>query len=186
MSRLPSPRRRPKKGSDPLNARGQTPFSGRAGFTLLELLVVIAIIGLLMGLMMPAVQKAREAANRISCANNLKQIALAMHHYELNRGSLPPRTTAENGGASWAVLIMPYMEQENLYNRWDLTRPYYLQSDVARQSALQNYFCPSRRTAAVAGLSVSGDQAWLGGGFGTNVPGALGDYAACTGMDPFG
>jgi prepilin-type N-terminal cleavage/methylation domain-containing protein len=167
MSRLPWPRR-------------------RGAFTLLELLVVIAIIGLLMGLMMPAVQKAREAASRISCANNLHQIAIAMTHYEFDHGSLPPRTISDNAGASWAVLIMPYMEQEPVYRRWDLSRPYYLQNDVARQSAVPNFFCPSRRSASSGDLSVSGDQAWLRGGYGPNVPGALGDYAGCMGSDPFG
>src|SRR5579884_711559 len=76
------------------------------GFTLVELLVVIAIIALLMGLLMPAVQQAREAASRISCANNLKQITLAMHQYELNNERLPPRCVGDNG-ATWAVVILP-------------------------------------------------------------------------------
>src|SRR5215471_12471334 len=93
----------------------------RSGFTLIELLVVIAIIAMLMGLLMPAVQKAREAANRISCANNLHQLALAMHHYELDHQKLPPANLG--AGASWAVLIMPYLEQDNLYHQWNLALP---------------------------------------------------------------
>src|SRR5438093_13515419 len=110
----------------------------RTAFSLIELLVVMAIIMLLIGMLMPAIQKAREAANRISCANNLKQISLAMHHYHLDFGKLPPRarlagpSDANNGaGATWAVLILPYLEQDNLYNQWDLARRYYDQNDVA-------------------------------------------------------
>src|SRR5262245_58997014 len=113
----------------------------REAFTLVELLVVIAVIGILIGLLMPAVQKAREAANRISCANNLKQISLAMHHYHLDWERLPPRarlagpSDANNGaGATWAVLLMPYLEQDNLYKQWDLARRYYDQNDAARRT----------------------------------------------------
>jgi prepilin-type N-terminal cleavage/methylation domain-containing protein len=160
----------------------------RIGFTLVELLVVIAIIGLLISLLMPAVQKAREAANRISCANNLKQIGLAMHHYHLDFGKLPPRARLagpadanRSAGATWAVLILPYMEQDNLYRQWDLSRRYYNQDDAARLTPVRNYFCPTRRSASDAS-SVSGDQAMLNGGsLGANVSGALGDYAASLG-----
>ena len=153
----------------------------RGGFSMVELLVVIGIIALLMGLLLPAVQQARESANRISCANNLKQISLAMHHYHLIREQLPPRCLQDNG-ATWAVLILPYIEQDSLYGRWDLSRSYYDQSDVARLTSVPIYFCPSRRSAAVAGYSISGDQQWLcGDSFGPHVPGALIDYAACLG-----
>jgi prepilin-type N-terminal cleavage/methylation domain-containing protein len=162
-----------------------SPGRRRGGFTLIELLVVIGIIALLMGLLLPAVQKARESANRISCANNLKQIALAMHHYHLDTEHLPPRCVGDSG-ATWAVLILPYLEQDNLLKRWDLSRSYYDQGDVARLTPLSIYFCPSRRSASVAGVSASGDQRWLGGdNFGPNVPGALSDYAACLGCSAF-
>jgi prepilin-type N-terminal cleavage/methylation domain-containing protein len=160
-----------------LGRRGRRP----PGFTLLELLVVIAIIALLIGLLMPAVQKARESANRTSCANNLHQIAVAMHEYESDRGTLPP-SYIPPAGASWAVLILPYMEQDNLFRRWDLGLSYYRQSDPARLSAVPNYFCPSRRTYQTApGQSVSGDVPWDGSGT-DNVPGALADYAVCVGV----
>ena len=158
----------------------------RAGFTLVELLVVIAVIGILIGLLMPAVQKAREAASRISCANNLKQISLAMHHYHLDFGKLPPRARlagsadANNGaGATWAVLIMPYLEQDNLYKQWDLSRRYYDQNDAARRGFVRIYFCPTRRSAGSSPeTSTSGDQSVLAdGSLASNVAGALGDYA---------
>ncbi len=152
----------------------------RSAFTLIELLVVIAIISILMGLLMPAVQKAREAASRISCANNLKQIALAMHNYESGAQSLPPGRYSPTG-ASWAVMILPYLEQDNLYRQWDINRSYYQQNDVARLTPVKGYFCPSRRTSADwPKASMSGDvvstptQDVL-------VPGALGDYAVCLG-----
>jgi prepilin-type N-terminal cleavage/methylation domain-containing protein len=155
----------------------------RVGFTLIELLVVISIISLLVGLLLPAVQKARESASRISCANNLHQISLAMHQYQMIYGSLPPRCLGVNAdGATWAVLIMPFVEQGNLYNRWNPSLNYYQQSDVARLTPVSIYFCPSRRTASTAGPSIYGDQQWLGGdSYGPQVPGALGDYATCLG-----
>jgi prepilin-type N-terminal cleavage/methylation domain-containing protein len=162
-----------------------SPGRRRGGFTLIELLVVIGIIALLMGLLLPAVQKVRESANRISCGNNLHQITMAMHNYHLDNEHLPPRCLLARG-ATWAVLILPYMEQDNLLKQWDLKRNYYEQSDLARQTPLTNYFCPSRRSAGMAGLSTSGDQLWFGGNdFGPNVPGALSDYAACLGCSAF-
>jgi len=161
------------------------PGRRRDGFTIVELLVVMAVMALLMGLLLPAIQQVREAANRASCGNNLHQIAIAMHLYNNDKGHLPPRCVLDNG-ATWAVLIFPYMEQDPLFGHWDLSRSYYDQSDVVRQAFLKNYFCPSRRTAEGSGYSISGDQQWLSGNnYGANVPGALSDYAACLGSSAF-
>jgi prepilin-type N-terminal cleavage/methylation domain-containing protein/prepilin-type processing-associated H-X9-DG protein len=159
-----------------------TQKSTRPGFTLIELLVVISIISILIGLMLPAVQRAREAANRISCANNMKQLGLAMHNYHFNFERLPP-TRAFDGGPTWAVYILPDLEQINLYNQWALSLPYGRQTDTARLTPVKSYFCPSRRVStSVPNMSLSGDL--FGPGQGQHVPGALGDYAVV--VDPLG
>jgi type II secretory pathway pseudopilin PulG len=147
-----------------------------------ELLVVIAIIAVLIGLLLPAVQKVREAATRAQCGNNLKQIGLALHMYHMDNEKLPPSRLSDRH-ATWAVLILPYLEQDNLFRQWNISLTYYQQTDVARLTPVPGYYCPARRSPKTAPVaSISGDQD-DDPGPGPQTPGALGDYGACTGTD---
>ncbi len=149
----------------------------RVGFTLIELLVVIAIIAILIALLVPAVQKVRESANRSTCSNNLKQIGLALHAYHDVHHSLPPSRLGPQY-ASWCVLILPFLEQDNLYRQWNLGQSYYLQSPAVQTACLNVFFCPSRRSSPE--VSSLYEVSSTGVPNSTAVAGALGDYG-CNG-----
>jgi prepilin-type N-terminal cleavage/methylation domain-containing protein len=136
------------------------------GFTLVELLVVIAIIGILVALLLPAIQAAREAARRAQCQNNLKQIALGLHEYHTAHGELPQATYYnETGhprvGGLWTILIMPYIEEQNLHDRFNLKVADPMIAPVNRlliRTHISTFICPSDPAAQqpiMTGRSIS-------------------------------
>jgi len=128
------------------------PVKSKHGFTLIELLVVIAIIGVLIALLLPAVQQAREAGRRAKCANNLKQIGLAIANYEDVHRCLPPGKivatlpsgSEDTGWMNWTISILPYLERQALYDWYNIQfdNRSFTNSTVTR-SFIQTYICPS-------------------------------------------
>jgi prepilin-type N-terminal cleavage/methylation domain-containing protein/prepilin-type processing-associated H-X9-DG protein len=154
----------------------------RTAFTLIELLVVMAIVAVLIGLLLPAVQKVRGAAARTRCGNNLHQLGLALHGYHDANLKLPPGYVATcpyvNGstdtapGWAWGAFLLPYLEQDNLYNQFDLGRP--VQNCPAARTLVKTFLCPGDLTPADA-FAVT-DASW-------NTVGLAppSSYAACCG-----
>ena len=162
------------------------------GFTLVELLVVIAIIGILIGLLMPAVQAAREAGRRMTCSNHLKQIGLALQNYANLRNAFPPGATITSSygpdskvsfdpwseaastwsnmhGTSWILEILPHMEQMTLYKQWNFKKSVVGNKQIA-STDIEILYCPSRRAGFRQGDERIMFQKWTSGGT---------DYGGC-------
>jgi prepilin-type N-terminal cleavage/methylation domain-containing protein len=150
------------------------------GFTLVELLVVIAIIGILVALLLPAIQAAREAARRTQCVNNLKQMGLAIQNYHDTYKRIPnSRRTFDY--ITWAAELWPFIEEGNMSVAWNRTKRYYDQDENVRTAQIPIFLCPTRRGPPAVSISGDNDQGSDGG---QNVPGALSDYACNTGDTP--
>lgn len=145
----------------------------RRAHTFIELLIVLALVGLLAGLLLSAVQKVREAANRTRCASHLRQLGIAVHAHHDARGALPPSRLDCHAG-TWHNALLPHLEQDAAAALWLHGRAYHFQPDEARALRVPVYRCPSRPDR---GPSRSGD----GRGRVPHRPGSTGDYAVVIG-----
>lgn len=150
------------------------------GFTLVELLVVIAIIGVLVALLLPAVQAAREAARRTQCQNNLKQIGLALQSYHDVRKAIPPSRVPCHHG-TWAVFLWPFLEQAAVAERWLDGKAYYAQPKENTDVQLAGYLCPSRRSGRQLSIFYNGQGDARPQSESNHIPGGLSDYACSIG-----
>lgn len=185
----------------------------RRAFSLVELLVVITIIGLLVAMLLPAVQAARESARRMQCQNNLKQLGLALHNYAAQHGAFPPgaifsrivngRTYQQSGtadydpwpeqtstatnmhGTSWMLAVLPFIEQNALYDQWDFKKS-VLGNQAAAATDIAAFYCPTRRSGVrradqrIMFPKLTPGDSYIGWTAGGN------DYVACIGaQNPF-
>jgi prepilin-type N-terminal cleavage/methylation domain-containing protein len=155
------------------------PVSCRRGFTLVELLVVIAIIAILVTLLLPAVNQAREAARRTQCSNNLRQLGLALHNFHSAYDQLPPSRFL-NRHPSWFAIVLPFIEGQNEMQLWHLDRHYYDPINKrAREIALPTYRCPTRSSKELTQESRTDDGP-------AATVGAVGDYVGNAGNNRSG
>jgi prepilin-type N-terminal cleavage/methylation domain-containing protein/prepilin-type processing-associated H-X9-DG protein len=145
----------------------------RRGFTLIELLVVIAIIAVLIALLVPAVQKVREAADRTQCSNNLKQLSLAMHNYENVYQAFPPGRTKESPRHSWSAFMLPFIEQDNVFKLYKINLDWDNPANYeAVQTQLAVFNCPSTLPGERTDDTVTAKP-------------ACGDYSTISGVKPW-
>jgi prepilin-type N-terminal cleavage/methylation domain-containing protein/prepilin-type processing-associated H-X9-DG protein len=152
----------------------------RAAFTLIELLVVIAIIAVLIGLLLPAVQKVREAAARMKCQNNLKQLVLALHNYESVNQRFPDVGSFSSPQHGWVADVLAYLEQENIRNIYNANADWFAPSNtLAINSQVKTFLCPSAQENRTGSC-----MAWYGGGYHGPYYGAAWDYTNIWGINP--
>src|SRR5437899_216277 len=168
---------------------GESHFSVRRAFTLVELLVVIAIIGVLVALLLPAVQSAREAARRMQCSNNLKQIGLGLHNFHDVFGSLPAGAVTSSAKPpamkfqilnnkihGWAIFVYPYIEQKNLFDQYHFDVNWYdAPNQLVREQYVSTFICPSSLIPRRLDSSSTSGVTWRA---------AASDYGVKTGVDP--